>query len=145
MSAPLLEIKDLHVEVEGKEILKGISLTVEKGQKEFPTNERNTNKVNVTGTIRNGKRTERRTVALAEWQVNRLAQELGAKSPADFGGETLYLHPATLQKGPSTLKITIIGRPDLVLTRVTSTTPAAGTTTWGARSRPSTLIWPARS
>ena len=77
-----------------------IELTVEKGQKEFPTNERNTNKVNVTGTIRNGKRTERRTVALAEWQINRLAQELGAKSPADFGGETLYLHPATLQKGP---------------------------------------------
>ena len=32
MSAPLLEIKDLHVQVEGKEILKGISLTVEKGQ-----------------------------------------------------------------------------------------------------------------
>ena len=32
MSAPLLEIKDLHVSIEGKEILKGISLTVEKGQ-----------------------------------------------------------------------------------------------------------------
>ena len=28
----LLEVKELHVEVEGKEILKGISLTVEKGQ-----------------------------------------------------------------------------------------------------------------
>ena len=32
MSTPLLEIRDLHVQVEGKEILKGISLTVEKGQ-----------------------------------------------------------------------------------------------------------------
>ena len=32
MSGPLLEIKNLHVQVEGKEILKGISLTVEKGQ-----------------------------------------------------------------------------------------------------------------
>ena len=32
MSAPLLEIKDLHVRIEEKEILKGISLTVEKGQ-----------------------------------------------------------------------------------------------------------------
>jgi len=32
MSAPLLEIRDLHVSVEGKEILKGISLTVEKGR-----------------------------------------------------------------------------------------------------------------
>ena len=32
MSAPLLEIKDLHVSIEDKEILKGISLTVEKGQ-----------------------------------------------------------------------------------------------------------------
>lgn len=32
MSAPLLEIKDLHVSVEGKEILKGISLKVDKGQ-----------------------------------------------------------------------------------------------------------------
>ena len=28
----LLEVKELHVEVDGKEILKGISLTVEKGQ-----------------------------------------------------------------------------------------------------------------
>ena len=32
MSSPLLEIRDLHVSVEGKEILKGISLTVDKGQ-----------------------------------------------------------------------------------------------------------------
>ena len=32
MSAPLLEIKDLHVEIEGKEILKGISLIVKKGE-----------------------------------------------------------------------------------------------------------------
>ena len=32
MSNPLLELKDLHVKVEGKEILQGISLTVEKGQ-----------------------------------------------------------------------------------------------------------------
>ena len=32
MSAPLLEIKELHVRIEEKEILKGISLTVEKGQ-----------------------------------------------------------------------------------------------------------------
>ncbi|MBI3318627.1 MAG: Fe-S cluster assembly ATPase SufC, partial [Candidatus Omnitrophica bacterium] len=32
MSGPLLELKDLHVEVEGKEILKGISLTLQKGQ-----------------------------------------------------------------------------------------------------------------
>ena len=32
MNAPLLEIKALHVQVEGKEILKGISLTMEKGQ-----------------------------------------------------------------------------------------------------------------
>ena len=32
MNTPLLEIKDLHVSVEGKEILKGIHLTVEKGQ-----------------------------------------------------------------------------------------------------------------
>ena len=32
MSDTLLEIKDLHVQVEGKEILKGISLKVEKGQ-----------------------------------------------------------------------------------------------------------------
>lgn len=32
MMKPLLELRDLHVEVEGKEILKGISLTVEKGQ-----------------------------------------------------------------------------------------------------------------
>ena len=32
MSNTLLEIKDLRVQVEGKEILKGISLTVEKGQ-----------------------------------------------------------------------------------------------------------------
>ena len=32
MSGPLLEIKDLHVSIEGKELLKGISLTVEKGQ-----------------------------------------------------------------------------------------------------------------
>lgn len=32
MSAPLLEIQNLHVSVEGKEILKGISLTLEKGQ-----------------------------------------------------------------------------------------------------------------
>ena len=32
MSAPLLEIKDLYVSIEGKEILKGISLTVETGQ-----------------------------------------------------------------------------------------------------------------
>ncbi len=32
MSTPLLEIKDLHVSIEDKEILKGISLTVEKGQ-----------------------------------------------------------------------------------------------------------------
>ena len=32
MSIPLLEIKDLHVSVEGKEILKGISLTVQKGE-----------------------------------------------------------------------------------------------------------------
>ena len=32
MSASLLEIKDLHVTIEGTEILKGISLTLEKGQ-----------------------------------------------------------------------------------------------------------------
>ncbi len=32
MSKPLLEIQNLHVEVEGKEILKGISLTMEKDQ-----------------------------------------------------------------------------------------------------------------
>ena len=32
MGTPLLEITGLHVQVEGKEILKGISLTVEKGQ-----------------------------------------------------------------------------------------------------------------
>lgn len=32
MSTPLLEIKNLHASVEGKEILKGISLTVERGQ-----------------------------------------------------------------------------------------------------------------
>ena len=32
MNAPLLQIKDLHVGIDGKEILKGISLTVEKGQ-----------------------------------------------------------------------------------------------------------------
>ena len=32
MSVPLLEVKNLHVSVEGKEILKGISLTVEKNQ-----------------------------------------------------------------------------------------------------------------
>ncbi|MBI3320023.1 MAG: ATP-binding cassette domain-containing protein, partial [Candidatus Omnitrophica bacterium] len=32
MSAALLEIKDLHASVEGKEILKGISLTLERGQ-----------------------------------------------------------------------------------------------------------------
>jgi len=32
MSAPLLEVRDLHVSIEGKEILKGISLTLEKGQ-----------------------------------------------------------------------------------------------------------------
>lgn len=32
MSSPLLEIRDLHVSVEGKEILKGISLSAEKGQ-----------------------------------------------------------------------------------------------------------------
>ncbi len=32
MSAPLLEIKDLHATIDGKEILKGISLTLEKGQ-----------------------------------------------------------------------------------------------------------------
>ena len=32
MSAPLLEIKELKASVEGKEILKGISLTIEKGQ-----------------------------------------------------------------------------------------------------------------
>ncbi len=32
MSAPLLEIKDLHVKIDDKEILKGISLSVEKGQ-----------------------------------------------------------------------------------------------------------------
>ena len=32
MSQPLLEIQDLHVQIEGKEILKGISLTIEKGQ-----------------------------------------------------------------------------------------------------------------
>ncbi len=32
MGTPLLELKNLHVEVEGKEILKGISLTLEKGQ-----------------------------------------------------------------------------------------------------------------
>lgn len=32
MSAPLLEIQNLHVRVEGKEILKGISLTVERGR-----------------------------------------------------------------------------------------------------------------
>ena len=29
---PLLEIKDLHVEVDGKEILKGLDLTVEPGK-----------------------------------------------------------------------------------------------------------------
>ena len=32
MSTPLLETQDLHVSVEGKEILKGISLTLDKGQ-----------------------------------------------------------------------------------------------------------------
>ena len=32
MSAPLLEIKHLHATIDGKEILKGISLTLEKGQ-----------------------------------------------------------------------------------------------------------------
>ncbi len=32
MGNALLEIKDLRVSVEGKEILKGISLTLEKGQ-----------------------------------------------------------------------------------------------------------------
>ena len=32
MSTPLLEIRDLHASVDGKEILKGISLTLEKGQ-----------------------------------------------------------------------------------------------------------------
>lgn len=32
MSGPLLEIHDLHVEADGKEILKGISLTVNKGE-----------------------------------------------------------------------------------------------------------------
>ncbi|MBI3318652.1 MAG: Fe-S cluster assembly ATPase SufC [Candidatus Omnitrophica bacterium] len=32
MSNPLLEIQELHVQIEGKEILKGISLTLEKGQ-----------------------------------------------------------------------------------------------------------------
>ncbi len=32
MNKPLLEINDLHVQVEGREILRGISLTVEKGQ-----------------------------------------------------------------------------------------------------------------
>lgn len=32
MSTPLLEVKNLYVSIEGKEILKGISLTVEKGQ-----------------------------------------------------------------------------------------------------------------
>jgi Fe-S cluster assembly ATP-binding protein len=28
----LLEIKNLHVEIEGKQILKGLTLTIEKGQ-----------------------------------------------------------------------------------------------------------------
>jgi Fe-S cluster assembly ATP-binding protein len=32
MAAPLLEVKDLHVEVDGKEILKGLSLRVERGE-----------------------------------------------------------------------------------------------------------------
>ena len=32
MSTPLLEIQDLHAEIDGKEILKGISLTINKGQ-----------------------------------------------------------------------------------------------------------------
>ncbi len=32
MNSPLLEIKNLHVEVEGKEILKGISLTMNRGE-----------------------------------------------------------------------------------------------------------------
>ncbi len=32
MPTPLLEIQDLHVQIEGKEILKGISLTIKKGQ-----------------------------------------------------------------------------------------------------------------
>ena len=32
MANPLLQIKDLHVSIEGKEILKGISLDIEKGQ-----------------------------------------------------------------------------------------------------------------
>ena len=32
MANPLLQIKDLHVSIEGKEILKGISLEIEKGQ-----------------------------------------------------------------------------------------------------------------
>ncbi|MFN4282043.1 MAG: Fe-S cluster assembly ATPase SufC [Alphaproteobacteria bacterium] len=32
MSAPLLEIKDLHAKVDGKEILRGLSLTLEAGQ-----------------------------------------------------------------------------------------------------------------
>ncbi len=32
MSEPLLQIEDLHVEVEGREILKGLTLTIDKGQ-----------------------------------------------------------------------------------------------------------------
>ena len=32
MKAPLLEVKDLHVEVEGKEILKGLSLAIHRGE-----------------------------------------------------------------------------------------------------------------
>ncbi len=32
MSAPLFEIKDLHVAVEGKEVLKGVNLTVNRGE-----------------------------------------------------------------------------------------------------------------
>lgn len=32
MSTPILEVKDLHVEVEGKEILKGVNLTIPKGE-----------------------------------------------------------------------------------------------------------------
>ena len=32
MSAPLLEIKDLHAKVDGKEILRGLDLTLEAGQ-----------------------------------------------------------------------------------------------------------------
>ena len=32
MTTPLLEIKNLHVRVEGNEILKGVNLTVQKGE-----------------------------------------------------------------------------------------------------------------